>query len=142
MGTRFASLILAGFFLLASGSTAFAKEAGVVVKELAKTEKSWDDALLPAYPDGQPEIRILSIKIPAGQKLAVHKHPVINAGVLLSGQLRVHTENGQVLDLHAGEAIVEVVNTWHWGESVGDSPAHIIVFYAGTADTPVTVIKD
>ena len=142
MRTRFTSLILAGFFLLASGSTAFAKEAGVVVKELVKTEKSWDSALLPAYPDGQPEIRILSITVPAGQKLAVHKHPVINAGVLLSGQLRVHTKNGQVLDLHAGEAIVEVVNTWHWGESVGESPAHIIVFYAGTSDTPVTVIQE
>ncbi len=45
---------------------------------------------------------------------------------------------GQILDLHAGEAIVEVVNTWHWGESVGPDPAHIIVFYAGQAGTPVT----
>lgn len=142
MKTRFTSLLLAGFLLLSLSSTVSAKEAGVLVKELARTEKSWDGAILPSYPEGQPEVRILSITIPAGQKLAVHEHPVINAGVLLTGQLRVHTKDGKVLDLHAGEAIVEVVNTWHWGETVGDSPAHIIVFYAGTAATPITVLQD
>lgn len=119
---------------------AFAKEL-IEVKELAGTQKSWNGALLPAYPEGQPEIRILSITVPPGEKLAVHQHPVINAGVLLSGHLRVHTTDGKMLDLIAGEAIVEVVNTWHWGESIGPDPAHIIVFYAGQTDLPVTVTQ-
>ncbi|HSL61302.1 MAG TPA: hypothetical protein VK885_05920 [Desulfotignum sp.] len=44
-----------------------------------------------------------------------------------------------MLNLHAGEAIVEVVDTWHWGESIGPDPAHIIVFYAGQTGIPVTV---
>ena len=133
-------MVIWGLVLLPD-SSAFAKAPQTTVKELANTQKSWDGARLPTYPEGQPEIRILSITVPPGEKLAVHQHPVINAGVLLAGHLRVHTTTGQILDLHAGEAIVEVVNTWHWGESVGPDPAHIIVFYAGQADTPVTVTQ-
>lgn len=137
----FCWILIAGGLLLLSCSSAFAKGSQTTVKELACTQKSWNGDRLPAYPEGQPEIRILSITVPPGKKLAVHQHPVINAGVLLSGHLRVHTTDGQILDLHAGEAIVEVVHTWHWGESVGPDPAHIIVFYAGQADTPVTVTQ-
>jgi quercetin dioxygenase-like cupin family protein len=137
----FCWILILGVVLLLSPSSAFAKSPQTTVKELANSQKSWDGARLPAYPEGQPEIRILSIIVPPGEKLAVHQHPVINAGVLLSGHLRVHTMTGQILDLHAGEAIVEVVNTWHWGESVGPDPAHIIVFYAGQAGTPVTVTR-
>jgi len=71
--------------------------------------------------------------------LPLHKHPVINAGVLLSGDLTVVTEDGRTLHLKAGEAIVEVVTTWHYGKNEGNKPAEIIVFYAGTMDAPMTV---
>jgi len=140
ISTVFCLIVLWGLVLV-PGFSAFAKGPQTTVKELANTQKSWNGALLPGYPEGQPQVRILSITVPPGQKLPVHQHPVINAGVLLSGHLRVHTTDGQILDLHAGEAIVEVVHTWHWGESVGPDPAHIIVFYAGQADTPVTVTQ-
>lgn len=119
-----------------------AGDSGIEVSELARTERSWDGNPLPPYPNGRPEVRILSITVPPGEKLAVHRHPVINAGVLLSGHLRVHTLDGEVLDLKAGEAIVEVVGTWHWGESLGDTPAHIVVFYAGEVDLPITEYRD
>jgi quercetin dioxygenase-like cupin family protein len=141
MTSRALCLILLCGIVFALCPPAFAKDPKIDVKELARTQNSWDGALLPAYPEGQPEIRILSITVPPGETLAVHQHPVINAGVLLSGHLRVHTTDGKVLDLLAGDAIVEVVNTWHWGESIGPDPAHIIVFYAGKAGTPVTVTQ-
>lgn len=111
------------------------------VYQLAKSCVSWDDALLPAYPQGHPEITILRIVIPAGGILVKHKHPVINAGVLLKGELTVQTEEGKTLHLKAGEAIVEVVDTWHYGKNEGMEPAEIIVFYAGTEGAPITVHK-
>mgnify|MGYP000899664948 CR=1 FL=1 len=43
--------------------------------------------------------------------------------------------------LKAGDALIEVVNTWHYGKNSGDTPVEIIVFYAGTADAPVTHLK-
>lgn len=111
------------------------------VHQLAKSCVSWDGTLLPAYPEGRPEITILRIVIPAGETLAKHKHPVINAGVLLNGELTVQTEDGKTLHLKAGESIVEVVDTWHYGKNEGVVPAEIIVFYAGTEGAPITVHK-
>ena len=71
----------------------------------------------------------------------MHKHGVINAGFLLSGELTVVTEDGSTLQLKAGEALVEVVNTWHYGKNAGTVPAEIVVFYAGAKDVPITVNK-
>lgn len=134
--------LIAACLLLLTAGVSFAGDSGIKVVELARTGTSWDGSLLPAYPEGSPEIRILSIIIPAGESLPVHRHPVINAGVLMSGHLRVHTLDGKTLDLKAGEAIVEVVDTWHWGESVGEEPAHIVVFYAGSEDGTITEYRD
>lgn len=121
---------------------AFALTARTTTTEvLARTGQSWDGKALPHYPKTSPEIMILKITIPAGATLPLHQHPVINAGVLLSGELTVITEDNKTLHLKAGEAIVEVVGTWHYGRNEGDQPAQIIVFYAGTPETPVTVKK-
>lgn len=117
------------------------KGASTLVEELVKTGQSWDGQLLPAYPAGQPEITILRITIPPGTQLDSHHHPVINAGVLLKGQLTVLTNDGKRLDLKAGDPIVEVVDTWHYGINPGQAPAEIIVFYAGVVDSPITVIE-
>jgi quercetin dioxygenase-like cupin family protein len=133
-------------FLLQSGCatvqrTQEANGASIVVKELVKTTKSWDGQLLLAYPQGQPEITIRRISIPAGARLDIHSHSVINAGVLITGRLTVVTADGKTLDLKAGEPIVEVVNTLHYGINQGDVPAEIVVFYAGTVDTPLPAVK-
>ena len=127
--------------LLLSGNV-LAEDAGyVAVDVLSKTGSSWNGESLPDYPTGKPEITILRIKIPAGAQLPQHIHPVINAGVLLSGELTVVTEDKKTLHLKAGDSIVEVVNKWHYGKNEGNEPAEIVVFYAGTADKQITIKK-
>ncbi|MBE0427299.1 MAG: cupin domain-containing protein [Nitrospirae bacterium] len=123
----------------ASADSPVITENSVDVKVLVKTTSSWDGSKLPDYPGGQPEITILKITIPPGVSLPLHKHPVINAGVLLKGELTVRTDTGERLHLKAGEAIAEVVNTWHCGKNEGNIPAEIIVFYAGTQGLPITI---
>jgi quercetin dioxygenase-like cupin family protein len=125
-------------FLLTSHAYAL-ETATVQVEVLAKTSSSWDASPLPAYPEGTPEVTILRIKIPPGVQLPMHRHPVINAGVLLSGELTVFAEDNKTLHLNAGDSIVELVNKWHFGKNEGDEPAEIIVFYAGEMDAPITV---
>lgn len=126
-------------FALLPFSAPGADVAPVQVSVLAKTGTSWDGGSLPAYPRGEPEITLLKIIIAPGTKLPVHEHPVINAGVLLKGRLRVVKRDGKVLNLKAGDAIVEVVDSWHHGVNPGDEPAEIIVFYAGVKGSPITV---
>lgn len=125
--------------LLLSGQV-WARDVNTVeVEELAKTSSSWDGGALPDFPKGQPEITILKITIPPKVRLPLHKHPVINAGLLLSGELTVVIEDKKILYLKAGDSIVEVVNTWHYGINEGHEPAEIVVFYAGIQGAPITI---
>lgn len=114
-------------------------QPAVTAKVLAKSSSSWNGNALPAYPQGQPEVTILRISIPPGTTLPWHTHPVINAGVLISGELTVTTKSGKVLEMKAGDPIVEVVDTWHFGRNKGDVPADIIVFYAGIEGQAITL---
>jgi quercetin dioxygenase-like cupin family protein len=118
-----------------------AKDASPVVRQLIKTTRSWNGLILPAYLQGQPEITILRIIIPPGTQLDTHRHPVINAGVLISGELTVVTTEGKTLHLKEGDPIVEVVNRLHYGINQGKVPAEIIVFYAGVTNTPITFVE-
>jgi quercetin dioxygenase-like cupin family protein len=114
-------------------------ETSIVSDVLVKSTRSWDGSQLPKYPEGQPEVTILKITIPAGAKIPLHQHPYINAGVLIKGELTVLTQTGDKLIMTAGDQIVEVVNKWHKGQNSGDIPAEIIVFYAGIEGQPITV---
>ena len=137
-------IVIYGLLLILclSGCASEADKNSCEVDVLAKTTKSWNDAILAEYPEGQPEITILRITIAPGAELPIHEHPVINAGVLLKGELTVITENDKVLHLKAGEPIVEVVDTWHYGKNEGKGEAELIIFYAGTIDLPITIKKE
>ncbi|ACF13738.1 Cupin 2 conserved barrel domain protein [Chloroherpeton thalassium ATCC 35110] len=135
-------ILLGLVFLLSATCAGLAQQVETVgVEVLAKTTESWDGNTLPTYATGQPEVTILKITIPPKMKLEVHRHPIINAGVLLKGKLTVVTENEEILHMKAGDAIVEVVNKWHYGKNESDEPAEILVFYAGIKGEPVTVKK-
>lgn len=114
-------------------------DSAPIADQLLRTTHSWDGTALPAYPEGQPEITILRITIPPGARLATHHHPVISAGVLLSGQLTIVTPDGRSVRLDAGDAAVELVDAPHYGINEGAEPAEVIVFYAGIADQPISV---
>lgn len=87
-------------------------------------------------------MHILRIAIPPGVELPLHRHPVINAGVLLAGELTVTTEEKKVLHLKAGDSIVEVVEKWHFGKNEGKTTAEILVFYVGVVGAPITVKQE
>jgi len=57
---------------------------------------------------------------------------------MVSGELTVWMENGEETMLHAGDAALEVVNTWHASRNTGDTVTEVIVFYVGTPGVEVT----
>jgi quercetin dioxygenase-like cupin family protein len=69
----------------------------------------------------------------------MHKHPFINAAVVLRGELTVTTDKGQVLHVKAGRPFIEVVNEWHYGANHGTEPVEMIAFYAGVKGIPITI---
>ena len=45
----------------------------------------------------------------------------------MEGRLRVTLVDGKSTDYRAGDFIAEVVDTWHSGETVGDTPVKLLV---------------
>lgn len=112
---------------------------GVKVETLSRSDRSWNGDLLPKLNDVQAEVSVLRITVPAGVTLPRHFHPVINAGVLLQGRLRVESDDGASQSLQPGQAIIEMVNKVHRGISLGPDPAVIVVVYVGPKGSPITV---
>ena len=97
--------------------------------ELIRTDKSWDGVELPDYLQGKPEIVGIKYEIPAGQKLGIHYHPVMNFGILVQGELTIISEEGLEKVVHEGEPVVEMVGTVHHGENRGDKDVILYMFY-------------
>ena len=97
--------------------------------ELIRTSQSWDGVELPDYFEGRPELVAMKYEFPAGEKLGWHHHPVINYGVLVQGELTIIGQDGKEKVVHAGEAVVEMVNTIHHGENRGKETAVLYMFY-------------
>ena len=124
--------------------SADSREARTGSTTIVDTSESWDGTTLPSYPAGTPRITILRITIAPGERLAMHRHPVVNAGVVLQGELTVVAENGLSKTFSAGSGIGEpgntyTSNTFHYGENRGTVPVDLAMFYAGGADLPLSV---
>ena len=111
----------------------------VVSTELIRTDKSWDGVELPDYLQGRPEIVGIKYEIPAGQKLGMHFHPVMNFGILVQGDLTIISEAGLEKTVHEGETVVEMVGTVHHGENRGTKPVVLYMFYLSQKDMPLSV---
>ena len=111
----------------------------VKTTELVRTSQSWDGVELPDYLQGRPEIVGIKYEIPAGQKLGIHYHPVMNFGILVQGVLTIISEDGLEKVVHEGEAIVEMVGTVHHGENRGKKPVILYMFYLSQTGLPLSV---
>ena len=112
---------------------------GVQRIELKRTGESWDGAQLPDYLKGKPELVVMRYVFPVGSKLPWHHHPVINYGILQQGELTIFGREGQKKTVRAGEALVEMVGTVHYGMNTGDTPVVLDMFYLSRKDMPLAV---
>ncbi|WP_255988093.1 cupin domain-containing protein [Chitinolyticbacter albus] len=133
-------LIPVTLLLLALDASAQALDLPVSVEAtpILKTTTSWNGTPL-VYPAGVAEISGLLITIAPGGETGWHSHPVPSFGYVLEGELEVSLKNGRKNRIKAGEALAEVVDTLHNGRNVGTGPVKLVVFYAGSQGTVLTV---
>ena len=110
-------------------------------EKVIQTTVHWNQQPIKPIHIDHPQVTILRITIPAGEKLAMHKHPILNVGYLTKGELTVRSEKGGVLVLKPGDPIVELVNEWHYGESTGSEDAEIVVTYVGDKNDDLSITK-
>lgn len=110
----------------------------VELATVAAASESWGGSMLPPYPAGTPQVTILRGTIAPHARTAIHSHSIVNAGVVLRGELTVVSQTGAERTFRTGEGIVELVGEPHYGENRGEEPVELIMFYAGTAGTPLS----
>jgi quercetin dioxygenase-like cupin family protein len=128
------------FLSLIFQSVVFSLEKADSIKAttVLKTETSWNGKPI-EYPTGKPEITGMVIEIPPGSETGWHKHTVPSFAMILEGELEVQLKDGSVKRLKAGEALAEVVDTFHNGRNVGSAPLKLVVFYPGIVDQKLTI---
>lgn len=108
-------------------------------KVLAGGSQAWDCSQLPNYPQGEPDVIVTRLQIEPGLRLPMHVHPVINAGMVISGELTVTGADGVEHVFGPGEALIEMVGRPHYGENRGEEPVDLVMFYASTPGTPLSL---
>lgn len=110
-------------------------------EKLVQAQTVWNGGKLNPVKLENPEISVVKIFLPVGEKLPMHKHPLINVAYMLKGELTVRTEAGEAKTFRAGEPIIEVIDVWHYGENTGKEPVEMIVTYVGEAGTALAENK-
>lgn len=129
------SLLIA---LASSSAGAGDLPAAVVATPVLKTTEAWDGRPI-VFPTDRAEVTALSIVIPPGAETGWHQHPVPSFAFVVEGELQVTLRDGRTRRFRAGEAFAEVVATAHNGRNAGAVPTRLLVLYAGSAGTPLTV---
>ena len=107
--------------------------------ELIRTSQSWDGAMLPDFPQGQPELRVVRLDFPIGAKTGWHHHTVVNYGIVQQGDLTIVCQDGSERTFHEGEPLVEVIGTIHRGENRGKKPVILNMFYFSAPGAEITI---
>tara|TARA_R110000823_G_scaffold144958_9_gene275146 strand:- start:10128 stop:10550 length:423 start_codon:yes stop_codon:yes gene_type:complete len=129
-------MLLAMILVFASAAT----QRVLASEPLLQSGKSWNgDAI--AYPEGDPQVTAVILRIEDGEEPPFHCHPVPTMGYVLRGTLEVETRAGEKAVFREGDAVLELMRTVHRGRAL-QAPVEIIVFYAGARGLPTTVLPE
>ena len=91
------------------------------------------------YLEGEPELRLLKVKIPAGLKTPIHKHPSPMLIHVTRGKLK-HVRGRVINTFRAGDVFVESNNGGeHYVQSIGKKPTILYVGVISVVGVPTTI---
>ena len=94
-------------------------------------------------PAGDLRVTVTQVELPAGGKLAAHKHPYPRLVQVLSGRLEIHNlDTGQTREVKAGDWMVDAVEQWHEAVALGDQPARLMTIDHAPPGKPVTIPRN
>jgi quercetin dioxygenase-like cupin family protein len=125
--------------LSACATTHNDKTSFITVTQLLKTTTTWDGKPLNYPTNDKAQVTALMVEIPVNGETGWHRHPIPSFAMIVQGTLDVMLKDGSVNHLKAGDPLVEVVDTAHNGRNTGNVPVKIMVFYAGTVDSVLTI---
>jgi len=113
--------------------------SGVTAKILGKTSVTGNGQKITYPVTDRAEVTAMSVDLAPGAETGWHKHPVPVYAYVISGNLFVEIEDGKQLSFGAGDAVIEVVDTFHNGKNRGNEPVKLAVFYLGLEGAPIVI---
>lgn len=76
----------------------------------------------------EPTVTVTVATLAPGSRLPTHKHMYPHYGYVLGGELTVvNEETGKSFAVKKGEFLVEMNDTWHYGENKGKEPVKLLL---------------
>ena len=88
------------------------------------------------FPHGDNQLVAVVAEVAPGGQVGRHMHPVPLFVYMLEGRLDIEVEGHGTHTFSAGEGFAEVINTWHNGRNLGDTPARFLIVFSGQKGTP------
>jgi quercetin dioxygenase-like cupin family protein len=92
------------------------------------------------FPQADNQFVAVLAEVAPGGQVGRHLHPNPLFVYMLEGALTIEMEGHGTHTFSAGEGLVEVVNTWHNGRNLGDTPVKFLIVFAAQEGTP-TIIR-
>ena len=118
--------ILGLAFISTGASRALERAPAETVTEIARTTKTATGQAI-ALPQGAVEVVASIYTLAPGARFPEHKHPFQRYAYVLQGELLVQQIDSSSRVYRAGEFIIESVDNWHFGATVGDAPVKLLV---------------
>ncbi|HEY1707415.1 MAG TPA: cupin domain-containing protein [Rhizomicrobium sp.] len=119
--------LLVAMLLTASVSAASAADTPQVLSQRLGTLTTTITGQ-PITVPSNPDVIATIATFPPGARLPEHKHLYPHLVYVMEGTLTVtNTETGKRFDVHAGDFVAEMVNTWHYGANNGTVPVKLYV---------------
>ena len=136
-------IAIAGALLALSTVAAFAADTPkITVTPVIKTDTTviGQPIVMPKH----PTLVATVATFPPGSRLPVHKHLYPHYGYMLEGVLTVtNTQTGKSFEIKKGDFLVEMNDTWHYGQNNGTEPVKLLIIdHLPMGVTSNVVLKD
>lgn len=112
------------------------KIVGRTAQEVLKSSTTISRQKLEYPRTNKPGIEGVLVEIePSGQS-GRHMHPVPTLVYVIEGILTVELDDGSRHKCQAGNAVLEVINTWHSARNMGRKLLKLLVIYLGEKGRP------
>jgi len=112
---------------------------GLTLTPILQTSKTFADQPI-RFPQGDNELVAVLAEVQPGGQVGRHLHPNPLFVYILEGALTIEMEGHGTHTFSAGEGLAEVVDIWHNGRNLGDTPVKFLIVFAAQNGTP-TIIR-
>jgi quercetin dioxygenase-like cupin family protein len=111
---------------------------GLTLTPILQTAKTFTGQPI-YFPQSDNQLVAVLAEVAPGGQVGRHLHPHPLFVYILEGTLTIEMEGHGTHSFGAGEGLAEVVNVWHNGRNLGDTPVKFLIVFTAQEGTPTLI---